>query len=45
MGLLVTSQFHFIFPRVEVYQYSIFNFQSNEGMTATSVVVANFTQL
>jgi hypothetical protein len=40
MGLLATSQFHFIFPRVEVSQEHIFSFQSNEGGRAvTSVVV------
>jgi hypothetical protein len=31
MGLLATSQFHFIFSRVEVRQEHIFSFQSNEG--------------
>jgi hypothetical protein len=40
MGLFATSQFHFIFPRVEVSQEHIFIFQSNEGGRAvTSVVV------
>jgi hypothetical protein len=40
MGLLATSQFHFIFPRVEVSQEHIFSFQSNErGRAVTSVVV------
>jgi hypothetical protein len=31
MGLLATSQFHFIFPRVEVSQDLVFSSQSNEG--------------
>jgi hypothetical protein len=40
MGLLATSQLHFIFPRVEVSQEHIFSFQSNKGGRAvTSVVV------
>jgi hypothetical protein len=40
MRLLATSQFHFIFPGVEVGQEHIFSFQSNEGGRAvTSVVV------
>jgi hypothetical protein len=40
MGLLTTSHFHFIFPRVEVSQELIFSFQSNEeGRAVTSMVV------
>jgi hypothetical protein len=40
MGLLATSQFHFLFPIVEVSQDVILSFQSNEGGRAmTSVVV------
>jgi hypothetical protein len=40
MGLLATSQFHFIFPIVEVSHEHIFSFQSKEGGRAvTSVVV------
>jgi hypothetical protein len=40
MRLLATSQFHFIFLRVEVSQEHIFSFQSNEGgRVVTSVVV------
>jgi hypothetical protein len=40
MGLLATSQFHFIFSRVEVSREHIFSFQLNKGERAvTSVVV------
>jgi hypothetical protein len=40
MKLIVTSQFYFVFPIVEVSQELNFSFQSNnEGMMVTSVVV------
>jgi hypothetical protein len=40
MRLLATSQFHFIFSRVEVSQEHSFSFQTNEGGNpVTSVVV------
>jgi hypothetical protein len=40
MWLLATSQFHFIFSRVEVCQEIIFFYKSNEGgRTVTSAVV------
>jgi hypothetical protein len=42
---LVTSQFHFHIPSVEVSQEHIFNFQSNEGERAvTSMVIWNLVR-
>jgi hypothetical protein len=42
MGLLATSQFYFIFSRVEVSHVLDFSFQPNKGGRAVTFVVVRF---